>query len=437
MADSSTEKPGERFSAKGDCRLSAPIKDETNAGNVANNAGRLRRLLIVSDVVHYRHANQWFAFGAYAREIEIWADLFPQVIIAAPVRNGLPEGHCLPLMRSNIALVPMLKTNGKNKRQKAVQLFWVAPRLVWRLARAMRLADAIQVRCPAHIGLVAVVLAPLFSRYLIARYTADWRGYSGEPWIWRLQRALLRSAWWKGLLLVYGDGPNQPSNVVPVFNSVLTAEEIERARVAARKKNPTVPLTVLYVGRLSAWKNVDVLVSAVACLVGEGVRLQCYVVGDGPERAALEEQARQLDLRSCIEFVGGVPLERVLDFYERSDVLVLASESEGWPKAIVEGMAFGLICIGSNRGLVSMILGEGRGLVVPPRDTAALTSALRQITNSPESYRSMRERSASWAQQYSRDGVREAFRTLLNTHWRTSIGSFPDRADTARNTSGV
>jgi glycosyltransferase involved in cell wall biosynthesis len=378
-------------------------------------------LLVVSHVVHYHYEGRWFAYGAYTREIEVWADLFQNVTIAAPCQTGPPERDCLPFTRSNIALAPMHKTNGRNRREKLRQLFLVLPRLAWKLAQAMRHADAIQVRCPAHAGLLGALLAPVFSRRLVARYTGTWAGYPGEPWIWTLQRAVLRSSWWRGPVLIYGNWPNQPSHIIPIFNSVLTAREIERAKTSALRKRLSTPISVLFVGRLTASKNVDVLITALADLMAQGIPVQGYVVGDGPERHALETQARSLDIGKHLEFAGGVPLERVLDYYERCDVLVLASETEGWPKAIVEAMAFGLICIGSDRGLVPTILGDGRGLVVPPRDSAAIAASLRKIALSPQTYESMRKRSAAWAQEYSLDRLRETLRELLKTHWRTSI----------------
>jgi glycosyltransferase involved in cell wall biosynthesis len=404
------------------------MKRDNLPGLVPRGSG-IRRLLIISHVVHYRHAGQWFAYGAYAREIDIWADLFPEVLIAAPCQEGMPEGDSLPFTRPNITLAPQRKTNGHNWREKIAQLLVVIPRLVWTLVRAMRRADAIHVRCPGHIGLLGAVLAPLFSRYLVAKYAGEWNGYPGEPWIWALQRALLRSAWWRGPVMVYGRWPNQRAHVVPMFTSVMTSEQLERARAAARNRTPSSPLTALYVGRLSAAKNVDVLLSAVAVLARQGIRLRCCIVGEGPERPALEAQVMHLNLQDSVQLSGGVPFDRVLDYYERSDMLVLASETEGWPKVIVEGMAFGLICIGSNRGAIPTILGDERGLIVAPRDVEALTSSLRQIAVSPEAYESMRARAANWAQEYSLEGLRESLREMLSTRWRTPIGNLPQSDD--------
>ena len=99
-------------------------------------------------------------------------------------------------------------------------------------------------------------------------------------------------------------------------------------------------------------------------------------------------------------------------------MLVLASESEGWPKAITEAMVFGLVCIGSNRGVVPELLGEGRGLVVPPGDRVALTAALLELAARPEWRRDVGRLASDWAQAYSLDGLRDALRELLAREWR-------------------
>jgi glycosyltransferase involved in cell wall biosynthesis len=386
----------------------------------------VQNLLIVSSAIHYRYGGQLFAYGAYAREIDIWADLFPRVQIAAPCRDEAPPGDCLPFTRANISVVPQRETGGDNLRAKAVQVL-LLPLLIAGLCRAMRRADAIHIRCPGNLGLISIFLAPLFSRRRIAKYAGQWSGFAGEPWTARWQRKLLRSRLWGAPVTVYGRWANQPPQVVPFFTSILTDEQVARARDAARRERfDCQPLRVLYVGRLYEGKNVDVLLAALGELKRRKIDLHCDIIGEGHLRASLEDQAALLDLQACVEFAGGVDFERVLGFYERADVLVLASENEGWPKAIAEGMAFGLICVGSDTGFVPEMLTDGRGIVVPPGDAAALTSALcRIVTSSGEERLRMSARAAAWAQKYSLEGLREALRELFATHWQVFIDASP------------
>jgi glycosyltransferase involved in cell wall biosynthesis len=369
------------------------------------------RLLITSHVIHYRHQGRLYAYGPYAREIDQWADLFAEVEIASPCRDQAPPGDCLPFERANISVLPQKEAGGETLWAK-LGLLASIPGMVWGLGSAMRHADAIHVRCPGNLGLIGAVLAPLFSRRIIAKYAAQWNGGAGEPFSARLQRAILSSWWWKGPVTVYGNWPGSPKHVIPFFTSLLTAEQIERARQSAARDRRGPGLKVLYTGRLSKAKNVDVLLRSAARVPGASVT----IIGTGPERDSLAALASELGMAERVEFTGGLPFESVIDYLSAADVLVLASETEGWPKSIAEGMAFGLACIGSNVGFVPQML-EGRGFAVTPRDEDGLTAALLRIAESPDRLAEMRQGAAVWAQRYSLEGLRDALRDLMAEWW--------------------
>jgi glycosyltransferase involved in cell wall biosynthesis len=128
-----------------------------------------------------------------------------------------------------------------------------------------------------------------------------------------------------------------------------------------------------------------------------------------------------LGIQGQVTFTGAIEFELVLRQYELADVIVLASQTEGWPKALAEGMAFGLVCIGSNRGLIPRMLEDGRGITVPPGDARSLADALQRVIDAPDNFQLMRERAASWAQAYSLEGLRNAVRTLLVAHWKVAL----------------
>jgi glycosyltransferase involved in cell wall biosynthesis len=378
------------------------------------------RLAIVSHVVHYRWQGKLYAYSAYAREIEIWADLFGKVVVAAPLRAEEPPGDCVAFAHSNITVRAQMEAGGNTWQSKA-GLALALPVMAFQLGMALRDADAIHVRCPGNLGLLGIVLAPLLSRRIVAKYAGQWTDYPSEARTVRWQKRLLRSNWFDGPVTVYGRWPGQPDHVVPFFTSVLSSDQIAFARVAATRERAARPLRVLFVGRLSKAKNVDILLRAVSEVTSRGAAVRCEVIGEGPERTALESLRSELKLNDCVEFTGGLDFEQVLSHFERADMLVLASETEGWPKAITEAMAYGLICVGSDRGLVPQILSEGRGIVVPPRDVRSLAEAIYNIAAAPAEYAAMRTRAAAWAQEYSLEGLRDALRALLIERWRLPV----------------
>lgn len=375
------------------------------------------RLVIISHVVHFRKQRDVFAYAPYAREIEIWADIFQEVIIAAPLREGPVPGDCTLVRRSNIRVIPQRELGGETFKDK-VRLLAGIPSMSWDLMKAIRQGNAVHVRCPGNLGLLGVMIAPLFSKRLVAKYAGQWKAGTNDPWSIRFQRQLLRSRWWGSPVTVYGRWPNEPDHIVPFFNSVLTSEHIERAQASMKKREEKDLKHVLFVGRLSRAKNVDVLIRALGRLRAEGLVFSATIAGEGPESAFLHDLAKSEGVADRIHFAGGVDFERIVSLLERSGVLVLASETEGWPKAIVEGMAFGLVAIGSDVGLVTEILGSGRGFTVKPGDVDALTLVLRNVLKEPGQYSDMREKAAAWARQYSIEALRDSIRTLLEQRWR-------------------
>src|ERR1700686_2013386 len=134
------------------------------------------QLLIVSHVTHYACSDGYYAHGPYAREIEIWADLFQEVVIAAPCRDEVPPTDTYRIARSNVRVAPQKEVGGTTWGAKA-GLLVALPALIVGLSREMRKANAIHVRCPGNLGLLGTLLAPLFSSRLIAKYAGQWNGF--------------------------------------------------------------------------------------------------------------------------------------------------------------------------------------------------------------------------------------------------------------------
>jgi hypothetical protein len=379
-----------------------------------------RRLLVVSHVLHYQYRDQLYAYGPYAREIDIWADLFPELVIAAPCRQEKPPGDWVAFTRPNISVVPQRTAGGDDWMSKLKQIFQL-PLLAADLARAMRGADAIHVRCPGNLGLLGVVLAPLFSRCLVAKYAGQWNGYPGERLALRLQRNILRSRWWHGPVTVYGEWPNEPDHVVPFFTSMMTDPMVKKAMAVAERKTIAGPLRVLFSGRLAREKRVDALLKAMNILAQRGIAVELVVVGGGPEEAALRRLVEQFDLQRQVNFVGSLPYATGLTWFEWAHCLVLPStNSEGWPKAVAEGMCHGCVCIAVQHGQIPSML-EGRGVVLPTGSPEELADALQAVSERSQDFDLMRQEAAQWACQHSLDGLREALRNLLNQWWGASL----------------
>jgi glycosyltransferase involved in cell wall biosynthesis len=134
---------------------------------------------------------------------------------------------------------------------------------------------------------------------------------------------------------------------------------------------------VLFVGNLVGVKAIDVLIDACAIVARSGVTFNCYLIGQGGLRDALERRASSAGLADVVRFVGPKPHRELPDWFRAADVLVLPSQSEGVPNVLLEACACGTPFVASRVGGIPEILDMGDGTLVPPGDVAALAEALR------------------------------------------------------------
>jgi glycosyltransferase involved in cell wall biosynthesis len=111
----------------------------------------------------------------------------------------------------------------------------------------------------------------------------------------------------------------------------------------------------------------------------------CYLVGDGKLQTEIQQRVDQLDLTENIKLLGFQTHERVSELLDRSDILVLPSLSEGIPVAVMEAMASGLPVIATNVTGVPELVEDGvTGLLVPSKNSSALSEAILKLVRSPD-----------------------------------------------------
>jgi glycosyltransferase involved in cell wall biosynthesis len=137
-------------------------------------------------------------------------------------------------------------------------------------------------------------------------------------------------------------------------------------------------LVVGLVGRLAREKGVDLFVQAAAEVLKELPDTRFVLVGDGPERGALEAQIDRLQVREKVRLAG--PRSDMPAVYATLDVMVSASRQEGLPMAILEGLASGRAVIATAVGDVpNVVRDDSTGVLLQPEDVPALVSAMKRL----------------------------------------------------------
>lgn len=177
-----------------------------------------------------------------------------------------------------------------------------------------------------------------------------------------------------GLLELYGSIPG--ARIIPLNAMISTTTLVGEEEIQRRLEEPVRKL--LFVGRLAPEKGLFSLLDGFSGLLERHPGLELHLVGDGPLKEKLEERARSPELLGKVFFHGFVPHgERLFDYFDRSQVFVMASYTEGLPRVIVEAMARGVPVVATRVGGIPHLIRSGEnGLLYEPDDKPGFCNAI-------------------------------------------------------------
>ncbi len=147
------------------------------------------------------------------------------------------------------------------------------------------------------------------------------------------------------------------------------------------------------------YKGIDILLDAMALCVAAGLDLRLSIVGSGRNRPALEARASQTDLAGRVTFCGQLPVgQAVRDVLRRANLFVLPSRTEGMPRALLEAMALGLPCLGTQVGGIPEVLDVEDTFAA--NDAPALAAKLREVSSDPQRLTAMSRRNRATALEF-------------------------------------
>jgi glycosyltransferase involved in cell wall biosynthesis len=137
------------------------------------------------------------------------------------------------------------------------------------------------------------------------------------------------------------------------------------------------------VARLDPVKNQAMMLNAVARVADLHPQVRLVIVGDGPERSKLEDQAYKLGIAEKVIFTGF--MSHPSDYLGLMDVFLLSSDTEGTSMTLLEAMCMGVPIVATNAGgTPEIVLNELTGLVTPVGDTREFSNAIIRLMADPD-----------------------------------------------------
>jgi glycosyltransferase involved in cell wall biosynthesis len=168
------------------------------------------------------------------------------------------------------------------------------------------------------------------------------------------------------------------------------------------------------VARLDLQKGFEYLLRAIRELCNIFYGLTVVIVGEGPDRKAIEDMVKEYGLQSNVVLAG--QQSDMPGVYAAMDIFVLPSLNEGLPMTILEAMAASRPVVATRVGAIPSVIQDGEnGLLVDPRDTDGLRNAIASLLSDPNLCRRMGERAHDWVSaNYTSDAMALKYREMYN-----------------------
>ncbi len=168
---------------------------------------------------------------------------------------------------------------------------------------------------------------------------------------------------------------------------------------------------IVSVALLARHKRMDLVIDAVADLRNRGRNVTLTIVGDGPERQALEEQVASLGLQDKVEFAGLVAVSDMPATLAKGHMLVSASEFETFGVTLIEGLALGMPIVATRSGGPDSIVTPAVGRFVDEWSGAAIADAVECIMKDIDRFQPAEMR-AYCSAHYSAPVISDALKTI-------------------------
>jgi glycosyltransferase involved in cell wall biosynthesis len=250
------------------------------------------------------------------------------------------------------------------------------------------------------------------SKLKTTKYAGNWDpSAKTQPKSYKVQKWLLSHTFLtKNMtVLVYGQWQNQTKNIKSFFTA--TYRDIEKPPF--QQKNYTEVINFLFVGSLVEGKRPLFAIKMIEQLHSDGIKCCLEVFGDGVLREELQAYI-ELNQIDYIKLHGNQTKEVLKKYLSKSHFSILASKSEGWPKAIAEAMFFGVIPISTRVSCVPFMLdNEARGILIDPEITSAINRVKAELIT-PKGLQLMAKEAQNWSQNYTLDYFESEIKKLLS-----------------------
>lgn len=376
------------------------------------------KFTIFSHVNHILVDDKIYGYGPYIREMNIWLRYCDEVTVVAPATLNKISNIDLDYKNNNIKFVkiPLFDITSIKATLSFICIF---PKLVATIYTQMKQANHIHLRCPGNVGLLACLVQILFpNKTKTAKYAGNWDPNAKQPLSYKLQKWILNNPFLtKNMqVLVYGEWEGMSKNILPFFTATYSDNEAIYANSLPDKNIPNQaiePIRFMYVGTLNSGKRPLYALQLFQYILKKVPNSTLDVYGEGMMRPELEAFITENGLQNKVVLQGNQAKEIVEKAYQNNHFLILASQSEGWPKVVAEAMFWGCVPLSTHVSCIYQMMGQGSRGILLDIDLQQDACKIINLINNPITYNQMSELGKKWSTPYTVDKFEKEIKKLI------------------------
>lgn len=356
--------------------------------------------------------------GGFPYQMAALSQLFSHTRVLVPVTRRPGTAGEIAISGHNVSVVPLHQRFGTGLASKISFFPWLL-RNIRVCLREVRAADAVHAPIPGDIGTVGMLIAWALRKPLFVRHCGNWlrpRTIAEKFWRWFMERY----AGGRNVMLATGGAAEPPSrsnpNVHWIFSSSLTRDELQA--YATLRSYPRDQVRLVIVARQEPAKGAGRIIRSLPLLVSTFPSITLEIVGLGSGIPEFKRITQELGIVDRVIFAGKLNHEQVMERLRHADLFVFpTTSSDGFPKAVLEGLASGLPVVATRVSVLPQLLERGCGVIIDDASPQSVAQGIRDVLVSPETYETMSRQAISTARQYSLEAWRDTIGAHLTKAW--------------------
>ena len=394
------------------------------------------KLTIISHGPFAHDGQHYIGNELLGKYIDKLAPYFSEIIICAYIiqkeAQGYEEVSQYQLTSQNVTFLelPMAMTHNPGILRKLWQL--IKASLI--IFANIKKWELIYIFIPSYPSLVTFWLNKIFSKPFFIYVAGDWTGNCPHYFKWHgwrkkvfypiyaflnrkvesqiVDNSPLIIVAGRGLFEKYYSPKRSVVQTVPMMN--LSKEDFFFREDTCQ----TTPIKCLFVGSLIPVKGLIYLLEAMKILRNQDYSITLNIVGMGHQYEELRKLSNHLNVKDVVEFSGYIPNEEIFQLYRKSDIFVLPTLMEGFPRVLYEAMAQSIPIVTTNVGGIPWLMKNGQNaVVIPPKSPESIAESILKLVTDGNLRRRLIKNGYATVQNILNRSTEEQIDSLLKTHF--------------------